>query len=62
MCDYCQGDTDGFVKPLEKNCHAFIRKSPIFGWIIDLSAKGWNGRAEINFCPMCGRQLGSRDL
>lgn len=61
MCDFCEGDADGYVRPIEPNCHAIIRKSSIYGWVIDLSAKGWNGHANINFCPICGRQLNSRD-
>lgn len=55
-CEYCHEDIDGYVKPLEKNCHAFIRFG-MNGWEIDLSAKGWNGSAKIMYCPMCGRQL-----
>lgn len=55
-CDYCHEDSDGYVKPIEKNCHAFIRFG-MDGWEISLSAKGWNGSAKIMYCPMCGRKL-----
>lgn len=51
-CDYCHEDIDGWVKPIEKNCHASIHLDNLI-----LSAKGWNGKAKINFCPMCGRSL-----
>lgn len=56
ICPYCCEDSDGYVKPLEKNCHAFIRFG-MNGWEIDLSAKGWHGSAKIRYCPMCGRKL-----
>ena len=55
-CGYCHEDSDGYVKPIEKNCHAFIRFG-MNGWEISLSAKGWNGSAKIMYCPMCGRRL-----
>ena len=55
-CVYCQEDSDGYVKPIEKNSHAFIRFG-MFGWKLDLSAKGWHGSAKIKYCPMCGRRL-----
>lgn len=56
FCEYCNEDSDGYVKPIEKNCHAFIRFG-MNGWEISLSAKGWNGSAKIMYCPMCGRRL-----
>lgn len=55
-CDYCQEDSDGYVKPIEKNGHAFIRFG-MSGWEISLGAKGWSGSAKIMYCPMCGRRL-----
>ena len=55
-CIYCHEDSDGYVKPIEKNCHAFIRFG-MDGWEISLSAKGWHGGAKIRYCPMCGRDL-----
>lgn len=56
ICPYCHEDSDGYVKPLEKNGHAFIRFG-MNGWEIDISAKGWHGDAKIRYCPMCGRKL-----
>ncbi len=59
-CEYCNEDSDGYVKPLEKNAHAFIR----FGmnvWEMSLSAKGWHNEVKINYCPMCGRRLNEPD-
>ena len=55
-CEYCHEDSDGYVKPIEKNCHAFIRFG-MNGWEISLSAKGWSGSVKIIHCPMCGREL-----
>lgn len=55
-CEYCHEDSDGYIKPLEKNCHAYIEFG-MHGWVIELKAKGWRGKAPINFCPMCGRRL-----
>ena len=55
-CEYCHEDSDGYVKPLEKNCHAYIRFG-MNGRAIELKAKGWKGEAPINFCPICGRRL-----
>ena len=55
-CEYCHEDSDGYVRPIEKNSHAFIRFG-MNGWEISLSAKGWNGSAKIMYCPMCGRDL-----
>ena len=51
-CDYCHEDSDGYVKPIEKNCHAVI-----FGSVLYLKANGWRGEVEIKYCPMCGRRL-----
>lgn len=51
-CDYCHEDSDGYVKPIEKNCHAVI-----FGSVLYLKAEGWRGEVEIKYCPMCGRRL-----
>ena len=56
VCDYCHEDSDGYVKPIEKNGHAFIRFG-MNGWELDLGAKGWHGSAKIRYCPMCGRKL-----
>ena len=56
ICDYCYEDSDGCVKPIEKNCHAFIRFG-MNGWELSLKANGWHGSAKIMYCPMCGREL-----
>ena len=52
-CEYCREDSDGYVSPLEKNCHAF------FKYPDKLVFKFGKERREckINFCPMCGREL-----
>jgi hypothetical protein len=51
-CEYCHTYRDGYVFPLEKNCHAFIDRDKIV-----LKAKGWRGEAKIKYCPICGRRL-----
>lgn len=56
FCEYCNEDSDGYVKPLEKNSHAFIRFG-MNGWEISLQAKGWHGECKIRYCPICGRDL-----
>lgn len=56
MCEYCHEDSDGYVKPIEKNCHAFVSFG-MDGWELSLKANGWHGSAKINYCPMCGRAL-----
>ena len=55
-CEYCYEDADGFVTPLEKNGHAFVRFG-MNGWELDLKANGWHGSAKIRYCPICGRDL-----
>jgi len=56
LCEYCNEDSDGYVKPVEKNGHAFIRFG-MTGWELSLKANGWHGSAKIRYCPMCGRDL-----
>ena len=56
VCEYCNEDSDGHVKPIEKNNHAFVRFG-MNGWELSLKANGWRGSAKIRYCPMCGRDL-----
>ena len=56
ICEYCHEDFDKYVKPIEKNGHAYIHFG-MNGWCLELSAKGWHGETKINYCPMCGRKL-----
>lgn len=56
VCKYCNEDADGFVTPIEKNGHAFVRFG-MNGWELSLKANGWHGNAKIRYCPMCGRDL-----
>jgi hypothetical protein len=55
-CGYCREDVDGYVKPIEKNGHAFVSFG-MNGWELELKAKGWHGDVKIQYCPMCGRKL-----
>ena len=55
-CVYCNEDECGFVKPIEKNGHAFLYRG-MFEWNLELRAKGWKASVPIKFCPMCGRRL-----
>lgn len=59
-CLYCHDKVDGYIKPLDKNCHAFIYYSPINGWVMNLKYNTWCKEIEINYCPMCGRELNGR--
>ena len=56
FCEYCNEDSDGYVTPIEKNNHAFVRFG-MNGWELSLKANGWHGSAKIRYCPMCGRDL-----
>ena len=56
FCEYCNEDADGYVKPIEKNNHAFVRFGTN-GWELSLKANGWHGSAKIRYCPMCVRDL-----
>ena len=56
FCEYCNEDSDGYVKPIEKNNHAFVRFG-MNGWELSLKANGWHGSVKIRYCPMCGRRL-----
>ena len=47
-CEYCNTDSDGYVKPIEKNGHAFVRFG-MNGWVISLQANGWNGECKIRY-------------
>ena len=55
-CEYCHEDSDGYVTPIEKNCHAFIRFG-MHGWELNMKANGWYGSAKIKYYPICGRSL-----
>ena len=56
FCEYCNEDADGFVTPIDKNGHAFVRFG-MNGWELNLKANGCHGSAKIRYCPMCGRDL-----
>lgn len=56
FCEYCNEDSNGYVKPIEKNGHAFVRFG-MSGWELSMKANGWHGSAKIRYCPMCGRDL-----
>jgi len=52
-CPYCNEDRDGYVKPIEKNCHAYIVIPNTLRLKFDRQAL----ECKINYCPMCGRKL-----
>ena len=60
-CEYCHEDAEGYVRPVEKNNHAFVRFG-MNGWELSLKGNGWHGEAPIHFCPMCGRKLMRRSI
>jgi len=55
-CEYCHTDVDGFVRPIEKNAHAYIYPS-LGRWKLTIKLKGDARECDINYCPMCGRRL-----
>lgn len=55
-CEYCHEDSDGYVRSIDKNSHAWLVRR---GRTMKLRV-GFNGRhseCDILFCPMCGRRL-----
>ena len=57
ICRYCHEDRDGFVFPLEKNCHAYLR----FPNKLVIAFGKESRECEINYCPICGRLLKGAD-
>jgi len=55
-CEYCHEDSDGYVRPIEKNSHAWLVRR---GRTMKLRVcfKGEYRECDILFCPMCGRRL-----
>ena len=55
-CEYCHEDSDGYVRPIEKNSHAWLVRR---GRTMKLRVcfKGGYSECDILFCPMCGRRL-----
>ena len=55
-CDYCHEDRDGYVRPIEKNSHAWlVRRGRTMK--LRVGFKGGYSECDILFCPMCGRRL-----
>ena len=55
-CGYCHEDFDGYVRPINKNSHAWLVRR---GRTMKLRVcfKGGYSECDILFCPMCGRRL-----
>ena len=55
-CEYCHEDSDGYVRPIEKNSHAWLVRR---GRTMKLCVcfKGEYRECDILFCSMCGRRL-----
>ena len=55
-CEYCHEDSDGCVRSIEKNSHAWLVRR---GRTMKLRVrfKGGYSECDILFCPMCGRRL-----
>ena len=55
-CEYCHEESDGYVRPIEKNSHAWLVRR---GRTTKLRVcfKGEYRECDILFCPMCGRKL-----
>jgi uncharacterized C2H2 Zn-finger protein len=55
-CEYCHEDSDGYVRPVEKNSHAWlVRRGKTMK--LRVCFKGEYRECDILFCPMCGRSL-----
>ena len=55
-CEYCHEDIEGYVKPIEKNSHAWlVRRGRTMK--LRVGFKGEYRECDILFCPMCGRRL-----
>jgi len=55
-CEYCHEDSDGYVRPIEKNSHAWlVRQGRTMK--LHICFKGEYRECDILFCPMCGRRL-----
>ena len=55
-CEYCHEDSEGYVRSIEKNSHAWIvRRGRSMKLRIGL--KGEYRECDILYCPMCGRRL-----
>lgn len=55
-CEYCHEDSDGYVRPIEKNSHAWlVRRGRTMK--LHICFKGEYRECDILFCPMCGRRL-----
>lgn len=55
-CEYCHEDPDGYVRPIEKNSHAWlVRRGRTMKLYVCF--KGGYSECDILFCPMCGRRL-----
>lgn len=56
-CEYCEGDVGGYIKPLDKNAHAWVFDKS-HEKILDIDWYEHNMKININYCPMCGKKLG----
>lgn len=59
-CEYCDGDSDGYVKFLPKALKGFnasVHKGSMNEVKLLISGAGQKGSFNINFCPMCGKKL-----
>lgn len=55
-CEYCNEDFDGYYKPLDKNAHVCVFDK-LYEKVLDINWYGHKMKIDINFCPMCGRDL-----
>ena len=56
-CEYCYTDSDGYIKPLDKNCHVFINLLGMHPNTLEINWYGKQMSLPINYCPICGRDL-----
>ena len=56
MCEYCNEDFDGYVKPLDKNGQVAVFEKP-HEKILDIDWYGHKMRLPISYCPMCRQKV-----
>lgn len=57
MCEYCNEDFDGYVRPLDRNAHVVIWDKPHYQ-VLEIDWYGHKMQLPISYCPKCGRKLG----
>lgn len=57
MCKYCKTDCEGYIQPLDKNAHVFLRETTQYRANLIIEWYGHYMDIPIKYCPICGRDL-----